>query len=81
MRINSRNKGAVAERELAAYLRERGIEARRGQQHAGGPDSPDVVSALEGIHIECKRQERTDPYGWMAQAQAQADADEGRIPL
>lgn len=65
---NSRAKGKAGELELAAYLRDHGIEARRGQQFSGGTDSPDVVTSLSGVHIECKRTERTDLYGWMAQA-------------
>ena len=54
--VNSRAKGAAAEREFAAWLRERGITAKRGQQHAGGPDSPDVISELP-YHLELKRVE------------------------
>lgn len=65
---NSRAKGKAGELELAAYLRDHGIEARRGQQFSGGTDSPDVVTSLNRVHFECKRTERTDLYGWMAQA-------------
>ena len=66
--MNSRAKGARGEREFAEYLRGFGIEARRGQQFAGGPDSPDVVTNIDGIHIEVKRVEAGSPYKWMAQA-------------
>lgn len=67
--LNSRNKGAVGERELAAFLRERGHTARRGQQFSGGTDSPDVVcETLPGVHLECKRVEAGSPYVWLAQA-------------
>jgi Holliday junction resolvase len=38
-KINS-NKGARYERELARYFEENGFPARRGQQFAGGGDSP-----------------------------------------
>ena len=74
----SRTKGKVGEREVAALLKSHGIEARRGQQYAGGGDSPDVVHSLTGIHIEVKRTERfaLDP----AMNQAQADMNEGEIP-
>lgn len=41
--MNSRRKGALGELEFSAFLRGRGIEARRGQQFAGGQDSHDVV--------------------------------------
>lgn len=69
MAINSRRKGAAGERELAAILREYGYtDARRGQQHKGGQDSPDVVDALPGIHIECKRHERLNIDEAMSQA-------------
>jgi Holliday junction resolvase len=54
---NSRAKGARGEREFAEFLRERGYEARRGQQFSGGDDSPDVVHNVEGIHFEVKRTE------------------------
>ena len=66
-----RRKGIRGEFELAAWLRDHGIEARRGAQRQGGPDSPDVVSALP-FHVECKRTERLAL--WRALAQAQGDA-------
>jgi hypothetical protein len=55
-RKNSRNKGAVGERELAGELnRLFGTEARRGQQYSG-LEGEDVVG-LDGIHVESKRVE------------------------
>lgn len=51
---NSRRKGASGERAWAAFLRSHGIEARRGQQHSGSPESPDVVHDLPGVHFEVK---------------------------
>lgn len=79
-RINSRAKGAVGERELAAFLTSHGFPARRGQQFAGGPDSPDVVcERLDRFHIECKRVEAGNPYNWLAQAER--DKGDGQIPL
>lgn len=67
--MNSRAKGCRGERELAEFLRERGHIARRGQQFAGGGDSPDVVCpTLPGIHLEVKRVEAGNPYVWLAQA-------------
>lgn len=70
-KINSRAKGAAAERELANELKERfGYVARRGQQFKGGADSPDVVcDQLGRYHIECKRVETGNLYNWLAQAQ------------
>jgi Holliday junction resolvase len=65
---NSRAKGARGERELAAFLRKHGHEARRGQQFSGSPDSPDVVHSIPGIHIECKRVEKLNIHTAMKQA-------------
>ena len=65
--MNSRNKGAAGERELASILREHGFEARRGQQFCGANGDADVVG-LPGIHIECKRVEKLNVYDAMAQA-------------
>lgn len=71
--INSRQKGAAGERELAALLRFYGYDARRGQQYSGGGDSPDVVcQPLKDFHFECKRVEAGNPYNWMKQAQRDA---------
>lgn len=78
-KINSRDKGARGERELANYLKERGIESRRGQQFSGGADSPDVITSLEHVHFECKRVEAGNPYKWLDQAID--DAGEAKIPI
>ena len=70
MQINSRQKGARGERQWRDKLRENGYQtARRGQQFAGGPDSPDVVcDDLPQIHFEVKCVERLDLQKAMAQA-------------
>jgi hypothetical protein len=73
-RINSRAKGKTGELELAAFLRERGYEARRGQQFHGGADSPDVIG-LPGVHVECKRVEAGNLYAWLDQAIGDAGAN------
>lgn len=70
--INSRRKGANGERAFRDYLRERGIEARRGQQFSGSPDSPDVISSLSGVHWEVKRVERLEIHKAIEQAQRDA---------
>lgn len=71
--MNSRQKGARGEREAAsAWVEAMGGEARRGQQFAGGTDSPDVVTSYPLIHLECKRVERGNPYQWIDQAVADA---------
>lgn len=78
MGAKSRRKGCRGELELAALMREHGLEARRGQQFSGSPDSPDVVSSLEWLHPEVKRAEKISLY----QAMAQAIADCGdRMPV
>ena len=78
MPINSRQKGATGERELARYLREHGYNARRGQQYSGANGDADVIG-LPGFHIEVKRTERFEVY--KALTQAQNDAKMGEIPL
>lgn len=78
-RINSRQKGAAAERELANLLKEKGyVTARRGQQFHGGGDSPDVVG-LDGFHIEAKRVEAGNLYNWLKQSVR--DAKAGNVPI
>jgi len=55
MPINSKAKGARGERLWRDQLREAGFAARRGQQFAGGTDSPDVIcEELSGLHQEVK---------------------------
>jgi hypothetical protein len=67
--VNSRAKGARAEREMAKeWVRVFGGQARRGQQFAGGTDSPDVISSHGNLHLEVKRVEAGNPYTWMDQA-------------
>ena len=68
--MNSRSKGARGERQWAKFLRESlgCSEARRGQQFAGGPDSPDVVGGIPETHAEVKHTERLQLYSAMAQA-------------
>lgn len=65
---NSIAKGKAGERELAKKLRELGYDCRRGQQHSGSPDSPDVIG-LPHIHIECKRVQKPSwSDDWLLQA-------------
>jgi len=78
MPLNSRRKGARGELEWAATLRALGFPAaRRGQQHRGGPESPDVAGGIPGTHCEVKRVERLNLYDAIEQAVRDA---EGRIP-
>lgn len=66
-KINSKQKGARGEREIAQILRDSGFEARRGQQFSGGDDSPDVVSNFP-FHIEAKWVESLNLGNAMAQS-------------
>lgn len=75
----SKTKGKVGERECAALLREYGFEARRGQQFAGGGDSPDVVHSMPGFHVEVKRCEQTAIAAWLKQARSEAKANETAV--
>ena len=65
---------------MAAELgRVLGVTARRGQQFQGSPDSPDVVTDIPNVHIECKRSERLRLYE--ALDQAVGDAGTEKIPV
>ena len=75
---NSREKGKRGEREFAQFLRDHGVEARRGIQYAGGPESPDVVSNLP-VHWEVKRTETFRHYA--ALEQAISDSGPDKIPI
>lgn len=79
-RVNSRAKGARGEREaakvIAAVL---GLNARRGQQFSGGPESPDVITDANDIHFEIKRVEKLNIVN--AVKQAVKDAGESRTPV
>ena len=78
MKINSKDKGARGERELANKLKEYGFDCRRGQQFCGSNGDADVVG-LDGVHIEVKRTERLSLYD--ALAQAKHDARGGEMPV
>lgn len=71
----SREKGKRGEREWANYLRQRGIDARRGRQYAGHPDAPDVVG-IDGWFCEVKRRERLAVEKWVEQAEADAGPED-----
>ena len=79
MAINSRAKGCRAEREFAKLLRMYGYEAERGCQHAGGKDSPDVKTNMDGVHWEVKMVERLNIHN--AMEQSKRDAGEYEMPL
>jgi len=75
--MNSRAKGARAERELAKKLTEYGFECRRGQQFSG-IEGEDVVG-LPFIHIECKNVQKLNLRD--AMAQSERDAKEDQYPV
>ncbi len=75
-KINSRRKGVIGEHEVRDLLKEFGYSARRGQQYCGANGDPDVVSSLEGFHIEVKRVERFNLYEAMKQAERDMRDDE-----
>lgn len=71
----ARNKGSAAEREVASILREYYPNAHRGMVFY---HEPDIVGGVPGLHLEVKRQERTDLRSWMNQSTEQAKP--GEIP-
>jgi len=77
--INSRAKGARAERLLShflnALLEEEGIVTRRGQQFCGINGDQDIVG-IPHIHCECKAVERLNIYDAIEQAKRDARKDE-----
>lgn len=78
MAVNSKQKGARFERQLASKLRDLGYDARRTAQYCGNTgDAADLVG-LPGLHIEAKHQETMRLYDWMAQAKR--DAKGNRLP-
>ena len=84
MRVNSRAKGAAAEREFAKTLTALGFTASRGQQRKGGSDSPDVIcEALSGFHIELKFYKTCQMFSpaMLADWDAQAIRDAGGLSV
>ncbi len=74
----SRNKGKLGEREVRDLFRDAGFTARRGQQYAGGPDSPDVIVEELGTnwHWEVKRVEKLNLRDAVDQAKREAGPDQ-----
>lgn len=70
--MNSRAKGKRGELEFSHWLTDQGFPARRGQQRAGGPDSPDVVCPDLPIHWEVKRVQAFQLYPSLEQAENDA---------
>lgn len=75
MPVNSREKGKRGELQWAKALTSFGWPSERGQQRAGGPDSPDVKGALDGvIYWEVKRQHNRALNTWHDKAVSEAPA-------
>ena len=64
----ARNKGAVGEREWRDFLNGYNFGAKRGCQHSGGVESPDVIHDIDGYHFEVKRSESFNAYKALGQA-------------
>lgn len=81
-KINSRQKGKRVELEAAKYLRALGFDgAKRGQQHSGSPDSPDILAPDLAVHLEVKGVEAIDiGLGPWRDAIKQAQEDAGERP-
>lgn len=82
MAVNSKQKGARFERQLASIFREYGYkDARRSAQYCGNSGEAADISNLPGIHVEAKHQERMQLYDWVAQAKRDAEAGgKGNLP-
>ena len=78
-KINSKQKGARFERQLASRFREYGYEARRTAQYCGNTGDASDVVGLPGLHIEAKHQETMRLYEWMSQAKRDSKGT-GRLP-
>jgi Holliday junction resolvase len=81
-KINSKEKGARFERELASRFRDYGYaDSRRTAQYCGNTGDASDVIGLPGLHIEAKHQEKMYLYDWMEQAKRDAKAGgENRLP-
>ena len=80
MAVNSKQKGARFERQLASKFRDYGYDSRRTAQYCGNTGDASDVVGLEGIHIEAKHQERMQLYEWMDQAKRDSK-DTGNMPV
>lgn len=81
-KINSKQKGARFERDLAREFRAQGYaDSRRTAQYCGKTGDASDVVGLPGIHVEAKHQEQMRLYDWMDQAKRDAEAGgEHRLP-
>lgn len=81
MAVNSKQKGARFERELAAKFREYGyVNSRRTAQYCGNTGEAADVEGLEYIHAEAKHQEQMRLYDWIEQAKRDSKGSE-KLPV
>ena len=72
-KINSRQKGAAGERELAEIFRAMGYQARRSQQFCGANSDSDLtIEEMPGLLIESKRVQRLDLHEAVVKAASDA---------
>lgn len=74
----SQKKGRAGELELTKILNGYGIPAMPGLARSYG-STPDVIG-LEGIHIECKRNEHLNIFAAMSQAAADSEKFRDGLP-
>ena len=71
--MNSRAKGAAAEREVIGILRAAGWpQARRSSDGRAQVERGDIVRGPAGFHLEVKRRERVHIVEWSRQAEGEA---------
>ena len=82
MTVNSKQKGARFERQLASKFREYGYsDSRRTAQYCRNTGDASDVVGLPYIHVEAKHQETMRLYDWMDQAKRDAEAGgAGNLP-
>lgn len=68
MPINSKQKGARFERQVAGMFKDFGYNAFRTAQYEGKTGDCADVEGVPYIHIEAKHQEKMKLYDWIAQA-------------
>lgn len=78
-KVNSRQKGARFERQLAGMFRDYGYPARRTAQYCGNTGDASDVVGLPGIHVEAKHVEQMRLYDWMEQAERDSKGT-GQLP-
>lgn len=79
MGASQQRKGRNAERELSAIINGYGFHTEPAQALNFGK-IPDIVG-LPGIHIECKRHERTNLYAWVEQSETDAERFTDGLPI